>query len=672
MTQTFFWLFVFFTLYGVYCVFWGATSARMARTASDFFLAERQIPAWVFVVAATVMSFTGWTAIGLPAIVFRDGFPAAALVLCAITIPLTGVLFVKRQWMLSQRFGYVTPAEMFSDYFGGRVIRVIVMGIALLFALPFLGMQLTVAGYLIQVLSGAAIPWVFAMWLLTALVFLYVCLGGMRAAAYVGTLQGMLFIGCLVAIGVFAWTQIGGFDSFVALLAKLGASKLGPWGASKAGYNAYFATPGVVQFVAGIGREAPAGGIWPASLVLTYCFSLMGLQLAPAFTIGAFAARDSRGFAPQQVWAAGAAVGLVLVFFMVFASLGAQFLGASAPVGGAGLAVAHELPKLANGNEIGLVAYYLKSIGARSPWFLGLLAVAAVAAVQATAALYASATGTMFARDFYVHFLNPAASDRQQKLSGRIGVGLTLLGAVLLATYAPRAQAQFGALALASAFQLLPAAAAICWLPWVTRRAAVSGLVAGLVVILFTDQLGPTIADYFHIEVPWGRWPWMVHPAGWGIVCNVAICLIFSALTRDKAEREHRLGFHAFLAEASARTVKGRGLRAFAWAVGLLWFFCAIGPGLVIGTDLFGAPNAGPKAWLFGVPSLWAWEIIWWALGVLFLWLLAYRLEMSSPLRGRIEPRVAGIRHLFRSPRIDPIDQPVAADALLIRDDVGL
>ena len=63
------------------------------------------------------------------------------------------------------------------------------------------------------------------------------------------------------------------------------------------------------------------------------------------------------------------------------------------------LAVAQTTCRIsAEGNEVALVAYFLKSIGEHEPWFMGLLAVAAVAAVQGTAALYASATGTMFAR----------------------------------------------------------------------------------------------------------------------------------------------------------------------------------------------------------------------------------------------------------------------------------
>jgi Na+/proline symporter len=381
-------------------------------------------------------------------------------------------------------------------------------------------------------------------------------------------------------------------------------------------------------------------------MVLSTALSLMGLQLAPAFAVLAFSARDARGFAPQQVWLAAAAVGFALVFFTVIAGTGALFLGASPAVNQAGLAIGHDLPALEGGHEAALIAYYLDSLGARAPWFLGLLAVGAIAATQATAALYISATGTMFARDVYRHYLRPTAGDRDLKLYGRIGVGFTMLFALLFATYAPSAQAEIGALALSSAVQLLPAALAMCWFPWITPRAALSGLIAGLVVVLFTDRLGITLAAFFEIDIPWGRWPWTVHSAGWGLVVNVAIGLLFSILTQRRSRREHRMRFHDCLAEATARAPNARVWRPIAWAAALAWVFFAIGPGALFGVDLFGAPNAGADAWLFGIPSIWAWQIIAWALGVLLLWLLAYRLGLSRPPARPIELEPEAIRRL--------------------------
>ena len=71
------WLFVFVAMYWSYCIFWGVKSARMAKTASDYFISGRQLSLWVFVLAATATSFSGWTFMGHPRLIYRDGFQNA-------------------------------------------------------------------------------------------------------------------------------------------------------------------------------------------------------------------------------------------------------------------------------------------------------------------------------------------------------------------------------------------------------------------------------------------------------------------------------------------------------------------------------------------------------------------------------------------------------------------
>ena len=140
------WLFVFVALYWAYCVYWGVKSAMTAKTASDYFIAGRRLSIWVFILAATATSFSGWTFMGHPGLVYRDGFQYAYASFYTITIPFTGVMFLKRQWMLGKRFGYVTPGEMLSDYFRGDAIRILVVLVALLFSIPYLGVQLGASG----------------------------------------------------------------------------------------------------------------------------------------------------------------------------------------------------------------------------------------------------------------------------------------------------------------------------------------------------------------------------------------------------------------------------------------------------------------------------------------------------------------------------------------------
>jgi SSS family solute:Na+ symporter len=634
------WLAAFAVAYWAYCIYWGVVSGRMADSASDYFLADRRLPPWLFVLGATVISFTGWTFLGNPAVIFRDGFQFAEVSLCATVIPLAGVMFLKRQWLIGKRFGFVTPGEMFANYFQSEPMRLLLLLVALIFSVPFIGMQLRASGALFGLFSDGAIDRDLAMWLFTAVVFLYVCLGGLRAVVYVASLQALLFAAGIAALGLFAYAKLGGFGAFSGALAKLGATDIGTWGRNADGYNAYLEIPGVIQFTRGLGNDTPVGGIWTATLIMTYSFGLMGIQATPVFTMWAFGSRSPNGFAPQQVWASAAAVGVILIFFSVAQGLGALFLGASPAVTGTGLDLSHLLSPLGPGLQQNLVGHYIYALATSAPWFGALLAMCALAGVQAITAAYANAAATMLSRDLYQRYLNPTADDRLQKFYGRLAVGLIMLAALLVATYAPAAQSALGALALGFGFQLWPALAALCWFPWLTRQGILLGLIAGLVAVIFTEPFGIMLAAFFGIDVPWGRWPWTIHSAGWGIAANVVVCVIVSALTQRQHERRHRMTYHSFLAEYAAMTPEKRSLRPVAWSLTLIWIFFAIGPGAVIGNNIFGAPNGGLSVWKLGVPSLWAWQVLWWALGVLMIWFLAYKMELSTvPARNlQIQP----------------------------------
>ena len=68
-----------------------------------------------------------------------------------------------------------------------------------------------------------------------------------------------------------------------------------------------------------------------------------------------------------------------------------------------------------------------------------------------------------------------------------------------------------------------------------------------------------------------------------------------------------------------------------------------IGPGCVIGNTIFGDPSGGVDAWMFGIPSIWAWQILWWVLGCYMMWFLAYKMEMSTVPSREVEALVDDI-----------------------------
>jgi solute:Na+ symporter, SSS family len=641
------WLFSFVALYWAYCIFWGIKSSRMAKTASDYFIAGRQISMWVFVLAATATSFSGWTFMGHPGLVYRDGFQYAYASFYTITIPFTGVLFLKRQWMLGKRFGYVTPGEMLADYFQGDGIRILTVCVALLFSIPYLGVQLGASGFLFNVLTDGMIDKNVGMWVLSAVVLIYVGTGGLRAVAYVDTLQCILLALGIVITGFIALDAAGGWDSLQQGLAALGKTDIGKWGSTKGygggDYNAYMAIPGVIQWTAGLGKETPVGGLWTGVMCLTYMFALMGIQSAPAFTMWGFSNNSPKPFAPQQVWASSFGIGFILFFFTAFQGMGAHLLGANGAVTEAGLALNNVLPDLTANKQGGLVPHYFNTIGETAPWLVGILAVCALAAMQSTGAAYMSTAGGMLTRDLYKRYLNPTASHATQKLFGRMGVAFIVLSALLVATYSSDALVLLGGLAVAFGFQMWPSLAAVTWFPWITRQGATVGLFFGLVAVIFTEKFGASIAGGFGYDLMWGRWPLTMHSAFWGMLFNLGFCLPISAMTQDDSATAHRMKYHNFLREHASLPAAKQGLKPIAWIITLAWMFFGIGPGAVIGNDIFGAPNAGVDGWTFGMPSIWAWQILFWILGVGMMWFLAYKMEMSTVPEREIEALVDDI-----------------------------
>jgi SSS family solute:Na+ symporter len=129
--------------------------------------------------------------------------------------------------------------------------------------------------------------------------------------------------------------------------------------------------------------------------------------------------------------------------------------------------------------------------------------------------------------------------------------------------------------------------------------------------------------------MPWGRWPLTIHSAGWGMIFNLGIALIVSVMTQAGDNREHKMTFHNFLREHASLPDSKKSLVPIAWIITLAWFFFGIGPGAVIGNWIFGDPNDA-ATWIFGMPSIWAWQLLFWALGVGMMWFLAYKMEMST------------------------------------------
>ena len=612
MEAKFIWLTAFVSLYWAYCLFWGFKGARAAKTSTDYFLAGRSISVWVFVLAATATSFSGWTFVGHPGKIFTDGLPYAFASFYALTIPFTGVLFLRRQWVLGKAYNYITPGEMYSDYYGGNAMRLLTVLVAFLFSVPYLGVQLQASGSLFNILSDGFISVNTGMFALTAVVVIYVASGGLKSVAYVDCAQAILLAVGIAILGGVALLYSGGWGGFTSGLANIVSADVSSGqNLTPDGYSMKVAIPGSIQMVSA-GSKAN-GGAWTGIMCMTYMFALMGIQSSPAFSMWAFSNKTPQAFRWQQVIASSVVVGILLFTFTIFQGMGGHILVTNGV--------------LENISDKNLIPELINLLSDIAPWLVGLLAVCALAAMQSTGSAYMSTFSAMVTRDIYAKYVSPGASDESQKTTGRIFVVLVAAAALIVAANSSQAIVMLGGLAVAYGFQMYPALIGICYYKGFTRKGVVWGLVIGLIAVTLTDKTSAWFG------VPWGAYPLTIHSAGWGIFFNLITTFIVSHFSNETdIEKAVKAKKHQLLQSITGMSSARKNKVKLAWGLTLVWFLVGFGPFATIGNDVFSDPNS-PALWApFGLPSLWIWQLLFLGFGIFVMWFLAFYMGMSAPI----------------------------------------
>lgn len=615
------WLYLFFLIYGVIVLFWARMAASMNTKNQDFFTAGKSFAPWVTAIGVAGASISGWIVLGFPQSIASQGFGFAVLGLAGVIIPLTGVLFFKRQWEIATRYNFSTQSQILNGYFGGQSIGIVSAGIALLFAIGFTGMQLRAVGNVLAHLSEDQTNLPVFIWAVAGLLASYVVIGGMRSVGYLSVIQTTLMAVAITGMALFILVDGNGFGALNTHLASFSEE---PESIAKG----YFQIAGIIQFTPGLGIEDPVGGQWTSVMIASSALALLGIQASPMITQLVISTRSSSGIAAGQTWLFSGFFGALIVFGIVL-------------IGASGLASEQEvIPSL------------LLKLSMQSPWFTAAIAIGLVAAVQIVCGLSLLTTSHILITDIYAPFFHKGLSQSDQVLYGRVCVVLLLIVSAMLATLSPIVLSALGAVALASALQLWPALLGLCWIKFINRQAVIAGLVIGLFAVYVTDSAGIAILNFLGLDLPWGRWPWTIHSGAWGLFFNCVAVVIISLATQGKGHSDIASHIRQLLRKHSAAPSQSRGLKPAAWSAVLAWFFLAVGPGAILGNQIFGSPSETSDAWIMGMPSLWAWTILFWVLGVFLIWFLSYKMNLATPSPTDIIPMDQSSTLLIRDAKI--------------------
>jgi Na+/proline symporter len=576
------WVWIFAIAYWAYCIFWGVKGFFWAKTSARWAIAERGLPMWLFLLAATATSFSGWTYIGHPGLIAIEGLSYAFASFYVITIPITATFFAKRLWLLGKRYNFITPGDLYAYYYGnekgwGEVIRVLIVLIAFLFSSFYTAVQLVAAGSIFNVTTG--VPLIVGTLLLASVVFFYVAAGGIRSVAWVDSVQAFLLFLGIIVIGSFVLGQFGGWDPFIARINQL--------------EDSYLTIPGAWD---------PLGddpGAWTGLFQLTYMFSLMGIMASPAFHMWAFANRDPKPFPWQQAFASSLFIGFALFFFTAISGLGGQVLLQDGVISWE--TDAQVIPSIITNLLPGPAA--------------GFVVVGALAAMQSTGAAYMGTGGSMLMRDFYVRYLRPDADHAEQVWVGRFLVFVITAVALVVSLTSQEALVLLGGLATAFGFVMYLPLVDTLWLHRFTRQGVALGLAAGIIAVSVTFAVDSL------------QYQFNIHSAGWGGFFAFLVAFIVSIFTRERELQntelmEIRREMNTWLGDIDTPRDYERPWRRAAWVFVPIWFIFAIGPGMVVGNNFIS---------ISGLPPVWSWQVVWWALGLVMMWALCFKASLSRP-----------------------------------------
>ena len=643
MSEKALWLIIFLLLYAAYCFFWGVRGSRYNSDNPDqFYLANRSISSWVYFFAATVATFGGLTVISQTSLVFYDGFQYVGTAFIAITVPLGSIFFFKRQWMLSRKFGYITPGEMYYDYYRSDTIRVISVLVTFFVAIPLLAVFFGATGFLVSNLTEGLISRDLSMWVVSLIVLFYVTRGGFKSIASIGVVQSWLYFLTVVLLGFIIYSFVGNFETFGKALAKIASTSISSWGNTNGygggDYNGYFALPGVIQWVAGLGKNEAAGGPWTAMMIFTFTISFMGIVLSPSFSMWSYSAKNTKVFSYYQIWGSAVVIGLLLFIFSTYQGVGASLLGANTDINNNSLSINNLLPEVSRTEHTIILSHIISLMDKNALWFTGLLTVGLIAALQSTAATFLMTSGSIITRDLYKCYVNKDISWEKELAAARIIMLLIFLASLYIATFAKPAMVLFSGIAISIAFQFLIVLLGMVWFPWITRGAAIFGIIIGIIIVILTATIGQQITGN---RLPWGRWPLTIHSGVWGLIFNVFVCFsisAFSNIAKIDIYRSHRQKFHDFLNDHMGLHPSRTKLRSFAYVIAIIWLFFGPGPGQILGNNFFGEPGGGYDAWILKIPSIWGYQLIWWFFGIGLIWFLASKMDLSTlpnkPIQG--------------------------------------
>ncbi len=389
--------------------------------------------------------YTTFSFLGASGWAYSRGAPTL-YILAYITLAYVVSFFILPPiWELGRRHQLQTQSDFFAWRYGSKYLVAAVSLVGIIFMIPYLELQLTGLGIIVEVASFDGIGRNGAMVAAVVLLAGFVLASGLRAVAWVSVLKDILMLVAAVSVGIgIPYIYFGGVGPmFTALIHAKPSHFVMPGATSNLGHGWYIST----VLLTGLGVY-----MWPHSFG------------------AAFSAKSAGTLRRNAVVMPLYTLSLAFMLFVGFAAI-------------------LVIPDLRDG-DLSLLAMVRKTF---PPWFLGVIGGAGALTAMVPAAILILSSATVFAKNLFRPLFAPDMNDHQVGRVARIMVVVISLISLYLAIHGSTTLVSLLLLGYAGITQLFPGVVLGLFWKRTTMPAVFAGLTFGVVSmsILFLTHHDP-------------------------------------------------------------------------------------------------------------------------------------------------------------------------------------
>lgn len=380
--------------------------------------------------------YTTFTFLGASGWAYSKGAPVLYILGYQPLMYVVSFFILPRVWELGRKYHLQTQADFFQVRYGSTYLSAFVALLGVVCLIPYLQLQLTGLGDIVEIASYGTIPRALAMIIAFTLVAAFVFVSGIRGIAWVSILKDILLLGSALFIGIaIPYIYFGGVGPMFAAVLKAKPHHLVMPGS----------TPNL-------------GHGWYISTVLLVA---LAFYMWPHFFTAAYTARSGNILRRNAVIMPLYSVTMPLMFFV-------------------GLTALLVLPGLADSN-LALLAIVRMTFPA---WFLGVIGGAGALTAMVPAAIQLLTGATLYAKNLYRPVFSPGMTDQQVAKLAKFMVLVLTLGALVLAITTSITFVSLLLLGYAGVAQIFPGVVFGLYWRRISRRGVFAGLVTGIAVAL--------------------------------------------------------------------------------------------------------------------------------------------------------------------------------------------